>query len=303
MQHILNYQDWVNESLEEWQLVTESWGEWISTALHLVGDVSAAIADVVVPGSGAVIDAINALSYFIEAQFQSDESRKTMLMMSGIIQIVAIFAVGPLQAITVNLKLEVEALFTAMKNSNMLAAATKAPLVAAGVKKIIESLSSIISVVRGKLGPGSSLAKVAKWISEKTGIADAAKWFNDFLLNSVQPVLKKFLEKITVLNPTKVGTISGTTLGAAGTQEAQEFVAKNIAKAAAKGYVNNQASNSLLSQIRADNKFWYDSYQDSNRKAAPADNTRVATQTFQRPLPSSQPAQLNWVKPKGPSSN
>ena len=95
MNHLLNYQDWINESLTEWKLVTENdnegWGEWISHSLHLVGDIAGGIADMVVPGSGAIIDAINAIAYFIEAEIEQDYNRKTLLMISGVIQIGSIF--------------------------------------------------------------------------------------------------------------------------------------------------------------------------------------------------------------------
>lgn len=51
MQHLLNYQDWINKSLEEWQLITENegWGDWLSSSLNLVGDIAAAVPIVLYP--------------------------------------------------------------------------------------------------------------------------------------------------------------------------------------------------------------------------------------------------------------
>jgi peptidoglycan hydrolase-like protein with peptidoglycan-binding domain len=79
---------------EEW-----SWGEsslnpsnWtVSGVLHGVADVASVAADWVVPGSGALIDAANAISYVIEAEFADSEEEKNNLYIMAALTFAFIF--------------------------------------------------------------------------------------------------------------------------------------------------------------------------------------------------------------------
>ena len=123
MKHLMLYEDWCSAG----QLTTEAYPineDWISDAAHFIGDVTAAVADVTVPGSGAVIDFINMLSYFVEAHFSSDSIEQTKLIISGLIQAFAIL--DPINAIAVGLKTGLNKVFSFF--------ATKTPAAAAAAR-------------------------------------------------------------------------------------------------------------------------------------------------------------------------
>lgn len=291
MQHLLNYQDWINESLNEWQLVTEDegWGDWLSTSLHLVGDLASAVADCIVPLSGSVIDAVNAVAYFIEAEFEEDENRKNMLMISGIIQIAAVFIIGPLQDIVVVLKSKMRAFFEAIKNSRLLQIITNSELFIYGFRQILNIFSTIVTKVISWIGPGSKFAQVAIWITEKLKIPNAIRWLNDFLINKAQPIVKNFLEKLERLVPPKIKQV----ILASGRHEAEELALKNLAKSLTKGYTSSQISN-VLADVANDrikhtstvNKFEFENqaWWASKLAVAPtAALTPISVQTNQPP--------------------
>jgi len=81
--------------------ISESWS--LSDTLHLAGDVLSFAADWIIPGSGAIIDTLNALSYIIEAQFKSGPEKDTCYLMAAITYAFVIIP-GPLQAIAAPLK-------------------------------------------------------------------------------------------------------------------------------------------------------------------------------------------------------
>jgi hypothetical protein len=82
--------------------INESWS--LSDILHAGADVLSAGVDFVIPGSGAVIDVLNAASYFIEAQFKPDGEEKDSLYLMGLITLAFVVLPGPLQAVSVPLK-------------------------------------------------------------------------------------------------------------------------------------------------------------------------------------------------------
>ena len=79
--------------------------EWwsLSDILHAGADVLSAVVDFVIPGSGAIVDALNALSYLIEAQFASADKKDGLYLMAAITFAFVILP-GPLQAVSIPLK-------------------------------------------------------------------------------------------------------------------------------------------------------------------------------------------------------
>lgn len=78
--------------------------EWtLSDVLHTGADLLSVGMDFVIPGSGAIIDILNAVSYVIEAQFKNDEEKDSLYLMAAITFAFVILP-GPLQAISVPLK-------------------------------------------------------------------------------------------------------------------------------------------------------------------------------------------------------
>ena len=89
------------ETGEEVPLNEEEWT--LSDILHTGADILSAGMDFVIPGSGAVVDTLNALSYVIEAQFKSAEEKDSLYLMAAITFAFVILP-GPLQAISIPLK-------------------------------------------------------------------------------------------------------------------------------------------------------------------------------------------------------
>jgi|688.fasta_scaffold08411_10 hypothetical protein len=81
--------------------IMEGWS--ISDILHTGADLLSAGMDFVIPGSGAIVDALNALSYIIEAQFKPAEERDSLYTMAAITFAFVILP-GPLQAVAPVLK-------------------------------------------------------------------------------------------------------------------------------------------------------------------------------------------------------
>ena len=82
-------------------LLNEEWS--LSDILHVGADVLSAGLDFVIPGSGAVVDVLNAVSYIIEAQFKGEEEKDSLYLMAAITFAFVVIP-GPLQAISVPLK-------------------------------------------------------------------------------------------------------------------------------------------------------------------------------------------------------
>ena len=81
--------------------IMEGWS--ISDILHTGADLLSMGLDFVIPGSGAIVDTLNALSYIIEAQFRPAEERDSLYTMAAITFAFVILP-GPLQAVAPVLK-------------------------------------------------------------------------------------------------------------------------------------------------------------------------------------------------------
>lgn len=81
--------------------IMEGWS--ISDILHTGADLLSMGLDFVIPGSGAIVDALNALSYIIEAQFRPAEEKDSLYTMAAITFAFVILP-GPLQAVAPVLK-------------------------------------------------------------------------------------------------------------------------------------------------------------------------------------------------------
>jgi len=81
--------------------LNEAWT--LSDILHTGADVLSAGLDFVIPGTGAIVDVLNALSYIIEAQFKSGPEKDSLYLMAAITFAFVVMP-GPLQAIAIPLK-------------------------------------------------------------------------------------------------------------------------------------------------------------------------------------------------------
>jgi peptidoglycan hydrolase-like protein with peptidoglycan-binding domain len=130
--------------------------EWsMSDILHTGADLLSAGMDFVIPGSGAVVDMLNAISYVIEAQFKPEEERDSLYVMAAITYAFVILP-GPLQAIAVPLKRAVKT-----------GVGMTSKVVVQGLKIIGNSLDFLLARIPSKMANAfkSPLAKniLGKW--------------------------------------------------------------------------------------------------------------------------------------------
>jgi hypothetical protein len=170
-------------------LLNESWS--LSDILHTGADVLSAGLDFVIPGTGAIVDVLNALSYIIEAQFKSDKEKDSLYIMAAITFAFVILP-GPLQAIAVPLK-------RAVKTGVGMAS----KVVVKGLKIIGGSLKTLLTAIP-KLINKALKSPLAKNILGKFG-----KKISSFL-SSFTARITPLLEKITA-GVGKVGSKIGKT--------------------------------------------------------------------------------------------
>jgi hypothetical protein len=94
----------VGYSTETGDIIPLNEGWTLSDVLHAGADVVSAGMDFVVPGSGAAVDVLNALSYIIEAQFKASGEEKDSLYLMAAITFAFVVLPGPLQAVAIPLK-------------------------------------------------------------------------------------------------------------------------------------------------------------------------------------------------------
>ena len=246
MKHLMLYEDWCATG----KLDTTSYPineDWISDAAHFIGDVTAAVADVTVPGSGAVIDFINMLSYFVEAHFSLDSAEKTKLIISGLIQAFAIL--DPINAIAVGLKTglnKVFSFFTTKTPAAAAAARVAAREVESGLNLILSGLQGLANKLTTAIS-GSKFTQALKWLSGKLGITSAVNWIKTFITQTAVPFIKTFLAKLRdTFNPGKVGATTAAS-------EFNSVLARNIAKLA----VNQEGATQIHSKVDTFANNWY----------------------------------------------
>lgn len=187
--------------------------EWISDALHLIGDVAAAAADMVVPGSGAVIDVANLLAYLVEASLTTDQNEKTKLSISAVIQAFAIF--DPLNIISAT-KLGLNSIFRAFTQRTPQAIAA-ARLAAASVESGLTTMKNGLVRLAGRMATrlaDSKFGATIAWVSRKLGIANVLAWLKTFLTQTVPNLITNFLIRLrNTFNPAQTGARNTDELG------------------------------------------------------------------------------------------
>ena len=173
--------------------------EWwsLSDILHAGADVLSAVVDFVIPGSGAIVDTLNALSYLIEAQFV-DEEKRGMLYLMAAITFAFVILPGPLQAVSIPLKRFIKS--GAKIASPLIKKALG--IVASILPKILRDLPNLInSALKSKLA-GAILGKYAGKIGAavKQFGASVLKTFNKVmgLPDMAKTAGKEILAKTTV---------------------------------------------------------------------------------------------------------
>ena len=237
MTHLLEYSDWV---AQREQALNEDWD--ISGWAHLTADVVSAVADSVVPGSGAVLDLIHAISYWIQSDLTKDPTEKLSLDLQGLVTLGSIVAIGAFQAAAASFKLEIKAVLDAFKKGANPAMINLAKKSVAGAmshgQKILTMITDVAKWVGSQLAKLKN-SKIGAWLIEHFGTFEAGvnKVLN-FLTVKVPGSIKQFLSLLAKLNPTSVGA------NAAG-GEAGELALKQVAKT----YATNKATFTAVDAI------------------------------------------------------
>lgn len=160
----------------EYVPLNEEWS-W-SDILHAGADVLSAGMDFVVPGSGATVDILNALSYIIEAQFADEDKRDSLYLMAAITYAFVIIP-GPLQVASIPLKAFIKSgakvASKAAKSALSLVAKFMPTILKEIPKRIISALKSPLA--KGLLGKfAGRIASAVKSFSE-----GAMKAFNKIM--------------------------------------------------------------------------------------------------------------------------
>lgn len=210
MKHLSTYQDW--KKIQESQAYIENGviNEGIvSDWLHNAADFVSIAADIVAPGSGAVIDIIQAISYFLEAAADSDMSSSASAVVSGLITLGSLALVGPMQALAVKMKGYIIAVRDGIvkgASSTAISAARKASVeVVKFLKGILDNAITIGSKV-SDLVKNAAESKLGNWIISKFGSTTKfTAWITDFFKVKVPGYIKSFADSLAKLNPAVVG--------------------------------------------------------------------------------------------------
>jgi hypothetical protein len=175
--------------------INEGWT--LSDILHTGADILSIGLDFVIPGSGAVVDTLNAISYIIEAQYKTDEKEKDSLYIMAAITFGFVLLPGALQAIS-----------TPLKKAVTTGKGLSSPIVVKGLKIIGGVLDNMLFKLPSKISEALK-SPLAKNILGKWG-------------NKISDFFKKFAERIKTL----LGKIGGKT-----GKESAELTGKLIANA------------------------------------------------------------------------
>ena len=166
--------------------------EWsVSDVLHLGADVLSIGIDIAFPGSGAIVDILNAISYLIEAQFVDPEKKSYMYTMAAI-TFAFVMLPGPLQAVSIPLK-------RFMKAGGK--AAAKGP-----VKKALVFISGKLGYILKELPKkikSALTSKIGQTLLGRTGakkVIGAVKAFSDGVVASFNKIMGRpdFVAKTTL---------------------------------------------------------------------------------------------------------
>lgn len=237
--NVLSFRDW--ERIQEsdrayWgQPLNEDWS--VSDVLHTIGDVVSAASDCVWPGSGAVVDIIQAITYFLESVNTDDYVESASSSIAGIVSLASLALIGPMQALAMEakglLKVIEEGVSKGATKVEVLAAKTASTKLIKFLQGIVSSASSIATKIIG-LVKNAAETKLGSWIIKKFGTVDGfVNWINKFFKETVIGRLNKFIGYLGKLNPSSAaGSIDDVTVQKFGkeygTSTAQDSVGNKI---------------------------------------------------------------------------
>jgi len=226
--NVLSFRDW--ERIQEsdkmyWrQSLNEDWS--LSDTLHTIGDVVSAASDCVWPGSGAVVDIIQAITYFLESSNAEDYVESSSSAIAGIVSLASLALIGPMQTLAMEakglLKVVKEGVQKGASKVKISAAKGASVKLIRFLQEIVSSASSIAAKIVG-LVKDASETKLGTWIVKKFGTTNSfATWINKFFKETVINNLNKFIGYLGKLNPSVAsGSIDDVTIQKFGKEYAQ----------------------------------------------------------------------------------
>ena len=234
--HVLSYSDWTRIQEADSYLGAEVLNENVSDTLHFITDLVAIGSDLVAPGSGAVVDIVNAISYFIESQYLEEDVEKSIAIVAGLVTLGSIALMGPLEALSVEAKV-----LLAKIREGVVKSATPAAISIArsAAKKLIPLLTNITKISASigdtivNLVVKADNSKVGKWASSKFGGMDKfVAWIKDFFKVKVPKLLTYMISLLASLNPT------ATAAGSVDDISIKKFGKETAKSKASEGVVN-----------------------------------------------------------------
>ena len=234
--HVLSYSDWTRIQEADSYLGAEVLNENVSDTLHFITDLVAIGSDLVAPGSGAVVDIVNAISYFIESQYLEEDVEKSIAIVAGLVTLGSIALMGPLEALSVEAKV-----LLAKIREGVVKSATPAAISIArsAAKKLIPLLTNITKISASigdtivNLVVKAADSRVGKWVSSKFGGMDKfVAWIKDFFKVKVPKLLAYMISLLVSLNPT------ATAAGSVDDISIKKFGKETAKSKASEGVVN-----------------------------------------------------------------
>lgn len=204
--HVLSYSDWTRIQETDSYLGADVLNENVSDTLHFITDLVAIGSDLVVPGSGAVVDIVNSISYFIESQYLEEDVEKSIAIVAGLVTLGSVALVGPLEALSV----EAKVLLAKIREGVVKSATPELISIArSAAKKLIPLLTNITKISASigdtivNLVVKAADSRVGKWASSKFGGMDKfVAWIKDFFKVKVPKLLTYMISLLVSLNPT-----------------------------------------------------------------------------------------------------
>lgn len=238
---VLTFHDWKriqeSEKIYSDQPLNEEWTT--SDILHTIGDVVSAASDCVWPGSGSVVDIIQAITYFLESSVASDYVESSSAAIAGIVSLASLALIGPMQTLAMEakglLKVVRDGVSKGASKLQISAAKTASTKLIKFLKGIVSSASTIATKIAG-LVKDAAETKLGSWIIQKFGTTNSfVNWINKFFKETVINNLNKFIGYLGKLNPASAaGSIDDVTIQKFGKQyasgTAQDSIGNDILK-------------------------------------------------------------------------
>ena len=236
---VLTFHDWkrIQESERMYlgQPLNEEWT--LSDILHTIGDVVSASSDCIWPGSGSVVDIIQAITYFLEASNTEDYVESSSASIAGIVSLASLALIGPMQILAMEakglLKVVKEGVSKGASKLQISAAKTASTKLIKFLQGIVSSASTLSSKIVG-LVKNAAETKLGAWVIQKFGTTEGfVTWINKFFKETVINNLNKFIGYLGKLNPAAAaGSIDDVTIQKFGKQytsgSAQDTVGNKI---------------------------------------------------------------------------